>query len=188
MFPGDPEFSLNSFYELPYEYVIRAYQQAQKLWQRELFAYERPIAIQTSLHANFNRDAKKQRKPYKPEDFYLYQPKDDQDLPTGRCGAAAIALIQKRLFPSWALFCYKELASGSEGASAPPLLAFLSPTALLLAPVKVDGGYKGMLIAQEDAGNRWIEFKSPCGRVETLYVPNVPTKVIAQDNMILKRR
>ena len=187
MFPGDPEFSLDNFYQLPFEYVVQAYYQAQKIYQKELHAHERPTALQTSLIANVNRDAKKQRKPYSPEDFYLYQSREEQDLPAGRCGAAALALIERHLFPSWALFCYKELASGA-GSTPPSLLAFISDGAILLAPVKTENGYKGMLIAQEAAGNSWRQFKSPCGRVETLYIPKVPTKIMAQDNIILKRK
>ena len=187
MFPGDPEFSLDSFYQLPFEYVVQAYYQAQKIYQKELHAHERPIALQSSLIANVNRDSKRQRKPYSAEDFYLYQPRDEQDLPAGRCGAAALALIERRLFPGWALFCYRELASGAS-STPPALLAFISDTAILLAPVKTSDGYKGMLIAQEAAGDSWHQFKSPCGRIETLYVPRVPTKVMAQDNISLRRK
>jgi hypothetical protein len=187
LFPGDPEFSYNNFYQLPFEYVVQAYYQAQKIYQKELHANERPIALQSSLIANVNRDSKRQRKPYTAEDFFLYQPRDEQDLPAGRCGAAALALIEQRLFPTWALFCYKELASGASN-TPPALLAFISDTAVLLAPVKTERGYKGMLIAQEAAGECWHKFESPCGRVETLYVPKVPTKIMAQDNMDLKRK
>jgi len=178
---------LNNFYELPFEYVVEAYYQAQKIYQKQLHANERPIALQTSLIANINRDQKKQRKPYGPEDFYLYQPRENQDLPAGRCGAAALALIEQRLFPTWALFCYKQLASGASN-HPPALLAFISDDAILLAPTKTDSGYKGMLIVREAASDNWHEFKSPCGRTEVLYVPKVSTKVMAQDDIILRRK
>ncbi|ADF42372.1 hypothetical protein S-CBS2_gp016 [Synechococcus phage S-CBS2] len=167
--------------------MIEAYKQCVRLHQYELFAYERPIAVQTALHANLNRDPKKRKKPFSPEDYYLYQPREDQDLPAGRCGSAALALIQAGKFPSWGLFCYKELASAATG-DPPPFLAFISECAILLAPVKTVDGYKGMLIAQESASDRWISFIGDGGTEVELYVPTVPTKTIAQDNVMLRAR
>lgn len=155
--------------------------------QVELHAQERPIALQTSMTANMNRDAKKQRKPYGIEEFYLYQPKDEQNLPEGRCAAAAVELYKRKMFPGWAMFCYKELATSAIGAP-PPLLAFMSPKALLLAPIKTEHGYKGMLVAGEEVSEKWQTFMSPCGKMVTMYVPEIKTKFIAQDNVTLRRK
>jgi hypothetical protein len=155
--------------------------------QVELHHQERPIALQTQLLANVNRDQKRQRKPHQLEDFFLYQPREEKDLPVGRCGSAAVELIKQGMFPSWGLFCYKELASSANGM-APPLLAFMSEDAILLAPIKTPVGFKGMLIAQESAGGKWVEMTSPCGRTETLFVPELETKVVAQDNITLQSR
>lgn len=158
------------------------------MYQSELFALERPIAVQTSLHANLNRDSKKRRKPYTPEDYYLYQPREDQSLPAGRAGAAALELIRLRQFPSWALFCYKELALSAADREPPSLLAFVADDAILLAPTKSVHGYSGMLIATEKASDQWIAFRAPDGTTKELYVPEVPTKFVAQDNVILRSR
>lgn len=158
------------------------------MYQYELFAHERPIAIQTALHANLNRDSKKRKKPYTPEDYYLYQPRDEQSLPAGRAAAAAIELIRLKQFPSWALFCYKELALAAADREPPALLAFTSDNAILLAPSKTTGGYNGMLIATEKAGDQWIVFDTPDGTTRELYVPEVPTKFVAQDNVMLRSR
>lgn len=145
------------------------------------------MALHTQVLVNQNRDPKRQRKAHSIEEFYLYQPRDQRDLPPGRCGAAAMEMVKKGILPPWALFCYKDLASSASG-EAPPLLAFVSEDAMLLAPIRVDTGFKGMLIAQESAGGRWITMESPCGRSETLYIPEIPTKFVAEDNVILKAK
>jgi len=158
-----------------------------RMQQYELFAYERPIAMQTALHANLNRDPKKRQKPFTAEDYYLYQPRDEQDLPAGRCGAAALELIKQGKFPSWALFCYKELATGAD-KKPPALLAFISESAILLAPIKTQSGYKGMLIATEEASERYLPFEAPDGSIIEMWVPKVDTKYIARDNVTLRVR
>lgn len=165
--------------------MLIAYSRAQRAYQVELHNIERPMALNTQILVNANRDPKRQRKPHAIEEFYLYQPREQRDLPPGRCGAAALKLSEAGMLPSWALFCYRDLAASASGA-APPLLAFISEEAILLAPVKVDGGFKGMLIAQESAGGKQIRMESPCGRSETLQIPDIPTKYIAEDNVILR--
>lgn len=152
---------------------------------QELHAQERPVALQTSLMANINRDSKKNRTPYKIEDFFLYQPREQQNLPQARYGAAAAELIRLRAFPSWGLFCYKELMCVNSG-NTPSLVAFISEDALLLAPTKEKTGFRGMLIAKESAGGKWTEFTSLCGRKELLYVPAIETKIIAKEDVILR--
>lgn len=144
--------------------------------------------MQTALHANLNRDPKKRKKPFTPEDYYLYQPRDEQSLPAGRAGAAAMELIKRRQFPSWALFCYKELSISAANEEPPSLLALFSQNAILLAPFKVAGGFKGMLIATEEASDRWVEFTMADGTTKELFVPVVPTKFIAEDNVTLRGR
>lgn len=168
--------------------MLIAYARAQKAYQLELHAAERPVALNTQLLANLNRDPKKQKKPIPIEEFFLYQPREERDLPSGSAGAAAISLISSGMYPAWALFCYKELASGAS-ESAPPLLAFMAEDAILLAPQRTPaGGYKGLLIALESAGDRWIRMESPCGKKVELFVPAVPTKVVAEDDVTLRSR
>lgn len=152
---------------------------------QELHYLERPTALQTQLLANLNRDRKKQSRPYKVEDFYMYQPRDERNLPLARNGAAAMMLVRMRVFPSWALFCYRELASASDG-DAPELLAYISEDAILLAPVHKTGTVTGMLIAREEASGKTVQMKSPCGRIITTSIPVIPTKIIAEENVILR--
>lgn len=168
--------------------MLTAYARAKKAYQLELHAAERPVALNTQLLANLNRDSKKQKKPIPLEEFFLYQPREERDLPSGSAGAAAMELIKQRVFPSWALFCYKELAAGA-APEPPTVLAFISKAAILLAPQRTaSGGYKGLLIALEEGGDRWTTMESPCGKQVQLFIPPIPTKVVAEDSVTLRSR
>lgn len=182
-FPNDSEYTLDRFRDLPFEYVIISYSQAVRLTRLEMHMLERPLALQTQIYVNGHKDPKKS-KPAKIEEFYLYQPTDIKNLPSGRNGAAALSLIQQNQFPLWALFCYKELAS-SANASPPELLCFKSDTAILLAPQMHTSGYSGMLIALEEAANKVHVMRSPCGKIFTAKIGAINTKVIAQENVTL---
>lgn len=186
-FPGDVEFTFENFRHLPIEYVVEAYSRGNRLRRLELHEYERPHSLHMAMVANHNRNEESRSEPFSPEDFFLYQPNDQENLPDHRYGAAAIALIEDDLFPSWALFCYKALAARSGGV-APPLLAFMSEDAILLAPIPEGNGFKGLLIAREAASEQWVLMKSPCGKEETLQIPRIGSKVIASEDMVLARR
>jgi hypothetical protein len=183
-FPGDADFTYNSFVNLPYEYALQAYEEGSKMHQITLHENERPIALLASLIANTNRDPKKKLEPYALTDFYLYQPREFQDLPSGRYGSAALALIQKRLFPSWGLTFYSQLSAGASGEE-PTLLAFIGKDFLLLAPAEAPGGYTGMLLALESANKTVQTAYSPCGKSVTFLLPEVKSKVIAEEDYFL---
>ena len=168
---------------MPYEYVMNAYTRVIELRQKELHENERPISMLASILVNQHKDPKK-GKPVAMSDFFLYQPREAAHLPSGRFGAAAHELIKTGDFPSWALFCWKELSQGASG-EPPLILAYIASDCMLLAPVAVPGGYAGLLIASESAGNQVREMVSPCGKTVTLKIPQVQTKVIAEEDVIL---
>lgn len=155
-----------------------------RLYEQELCAYERPIALQTSMVANQGRDPKKQKKAFTPDDFSYYVPKDQRDLPDGAYGAAAKELANHQRFPSWALFCWRELICNSDD-TPPRLLSLQCKDAILLAPQRTNDGWRGMLIAQESASNKRRVFTDDHGREYALTVPFVSTKIIAQENATL---
>ncbi len=164
---------------------MAAYFKGQELHQLEMHKLEQPMALQTAWHANMQRDPKKRREPYGIEDFYLFQPKNLRRQPEERFGAAAMFLQEKGLYPVWALFCFPALRKAAKG-EAPPLVAFVAPDAILLAPSEVeDGKWKGFLIAEKTAGNRSIHFRSPCGREVDLLVPTILDEVIADEEITL---
>ena len=115
-FPGDAEFQLDNFHKLPYEYVYIAHRKAGKLRLRQLNDYEKPIAALTCMTANVNKDSK--TKAFSPSDFFFYRPETDTDGPDGKCGASYLYLIENKMMPPWALFCFKEVSSAA-GATAP---------------------------------------------------------------------
>ncbi len=179
------EFSVDRYYNLPYEYVLEAYDHALKQKQRKLHELESPIALLTSLTANINRDSKKQKKPYKMNDFFLFEPSEDRNIPTGTYGAAAMKLIEIDQFPSWALFVYKDLSASSNGAP-PSLLAFIHEEAILLAPIVKGDLATGMLICTEKAYKKTLEMKSPCGEVISVDIPPLKGAYVAIEDIELE--
>ncbi len=147
--------------------------------------HESPIALLTSLTANINRDSKKQKKPYKMNDFFLFEPAEDKNIPTGTYGAAAMKLIEIDQFPSWALFVYKDLAASSNGAP-PGLLAFIHKEAIILAPIVKGDLVTGMLICTEKAYGKTLEMDSPCGRAINVDIPSLKGAYVAIEDIELE--
>lgn len=140
------------------------------------------------MFANANRDVKKNRKGFTAADFYLYEPREDQNLPHGAFGAAAVAMIKKGVFPSWALFCYKPLADAAAGNPIPPKdLYLMADGALLLAPLATEEGFSGMLICTEDASNKVLSFWDEAGNHYELETPPQHTKFVAEEDAVLHR-
>ena len=146
---------------------------------------ERPIASLTALTANANRDPKRQKKPYKLDQFCLYQLEEDKNLPSYVYGSAAISAHRLGILPNWALFCFKDLASTASKDYEPANPIFLAEDALLLHPVKSGRGWKGLLIAQESAGGKVRTFKDRDGNEFDLAVPFIETKVVAIEGVTL---
>jgi hypothetical protein len=145
--------------------------------------YEKPIAALTCMTANINRSSK--TKPFSPSDFFFYKTGKDVDGPGKRYGAAYMHLAKKGQLPSWALFCYKAV-SANAGASVPEFTALTSNEAILLAPVATSSGFKGMLIARE-AAKGVQTFRGPDGMLVDLVVDDIPTKVVAIEDVELRR-
>ena len=170
---------------MPYQYVLDAYSNGLKNRQGHLHQLEAPTALLCSLFVNSKRDPKKQKVPYKIDDFFLYQPQDAQDIPTGVYGAAAMKLIEKREFPGWALTFYADLKKGAAG-SAPTLLAYQHEKAIVLAPV-IDGKtVKGMLIADYCVSEKIIELQSNHGDMIRLQMPKLSSQYSAEEDIILQ--
>ena len=183
-FPGDPEFSYERFPYLPYSYVISAYEKANELRLIRLHGQERPVSMLASIMVNQARDPKKS-KAVDMSDFYLYQPRESQNLPSGRFGAAAVTLAKQHQFPAWALFCFKELSQCASG-DAPGLLAYIGSDCMLLAPVASPGGYTGLFVATESASGEVREMTSPDGATIKVKLPLVETKIVAEEDVFLR--
>lgn len=118
-------------------------------------------------------------------DFFFYEDRDQANLPEARYGAAAMEMIQQRIFPGWALFTYNELKTRASDALAPELLCLECEDALLLAPNIEDSVVSGMLIATESASNGIRTMQSPCGLQVEVKLPRISNKYEAQEDVAL---
>ena len=153
--------------------------------QRTLHEYESPIANIASMMANQNRDPKKRKEPYKLEHFCLYKPKEEQNLPKYVYGSAAIEAINNGLYPSWALFCYKELAASAHDSYKPSNCIAVSEDAILLHPTVESDGIRGLLIAMESAGGQKRTLVDAKGTSYYVTIPPIGTKMEAAENVKL---
>lgn len=117
-------------------------------------------------------------------DFFLYESKEDMNIPSSVYGAAALALIEARQFPNWALFIYKDLKSAAEGAP-PKLLAYISADFMLLAPIHYDDKVKGMVVCMESAYGQIRQLASPCGQTIKVRCIKGRNKFFASENVEL---
>ena len=156
--------------------------------QRELYEYELPIAQQSALVANQSRDPKRQKTPYKMADFSLYMPVEDRNLASTQYGSSALELIKRGLYPSWALFCYKELVACADNSYVPGVLAIQCDDAILLHPERTPGGMEGMLIACESASGQVRVMTDEHGNSYRVEIPEVGTKYVAEEGVILPHR
>lgn len=146
---------------------------------------EVPVANIAAMQANYKRDPKKKTKPYSFKDFMFYKNKEDTAEPSARYGSAAVALAKQGKMPRWALFCFAELNSSADPGIMPETLAFIAEDAMLLAPIKTNGGWTGLLIALESASDKSRVFRDERGNEYRLTVPYVGTKIIAEEGLIL---
>jgi hypothetical protein len=186
MFPGDPEFSRGNYGDLSYGYVLNAIARGSEMKQVDAYHAELPIAQLTSLTANQQRDPKKVPNPYTAESFCFFRPKSLENLPSGRYGSAAVAMVEAGTYPAWALFCFKELNQKADPNYKPKFPALVSENAILLHPVRSDAGYTGLLIAREAASESMVAFKGLGGEPIPLWVPKIKTKVIAEEGVTLE--
>lgn len=166
---------------MPYQYVLEGILYLNMLEREFLHNVERPIGYLAFQNAELNRDSKKRKKPFSPEEFYFYADKDQEDLPEPRYGAAAKELIRQGLFPTWALFVYKDLKSRAADALPPELLCFACDDAIVLAP-DIDGRIMtGMLIGAETASRQRRTMTSPCGKQIDVELPLINGKFAADE-------
>ena len=185
IYPGDSEFSLQNYHKLPYSYVILCVRNGIKEHKRRLHELERPTALLTSVFANTNRNPKSRKKPYDMTEFALYLSREDRNLPSGSYGAAALILANSGKFPTWALFCYKELVSGARQGYKPKIVAYMHEDAILLHPRHMQNGVMGFLIAKREASNRILTLKDEHGDEIRLQMPEINAEVVAEEDITL---
>ena len=170
---------------MPYERIVTAVRYLNEVRRQNLHEYERPLAVLALQQAEIHRDRKKQKKPYKIEDFYMYMDAAKQNMPSHRYASAFKQLLSMGLCPSWALFVYKDLTNVPDGGKIPEEIALIHPECIILGPDFNDGECRGMLLALEGASGQILEFESTSGYRVMLKVPKISSKVIADEEACL---
>lgn len=142
---------------------------------------EAPVALQTLLLANINRDTKRQKSAYQLDEFFFYQDAEDKNRPSGAYGAAAMKLISLNKFPSWALFAYRDLKDGAVGPPPEPL-AYICEDAMILAPQKKGNLITGMIIGMESASGQLRLMESTTGEKKLVRVLDYTGKYYCQED------
>lgn len=177
-------FGPDSFGELSATYVLKAVRHGQELRRRELHEQELAVANLSALTANINRDAKKQKNPYRAIDFCYFAEKADRNDPDAINAAAYMKLLEDGKLPAWALFCFQEM-KGMAGEVAPPTpLAAIGDGFVLLAPEPANGGMEGLLIAEGRVAGQ--KRRAHIGRQKLwVTIPEFTETVIAREHMFL---
>jgi len=121
------------------------------------------------------------------DDFFLYQPREERNIPTAVYGAAALELIKRKQYPPWALFVFKDLKEAASG-EPPALLGFIGEKALLIAPILKGNSVRCMLICNEQAYGQELLLTSPCGQSIKVYIPVLTGRYTAVENIELEIR
>jgi len=94
-------------------------------------------------------------------DFCLFRNREPGEQPPTEAGAAMLALIAARQFPSFALTFYEPLLQAGQGQPAPSPLALVADDAILLAPRRQGPAWVGFLIAEHSAADQVRPFHWP---------------------------
>lgn len=184
LWPGDPQFSVDAFGELPSFYVLNAIKQGQELRRRELHEREIGVANLTALMANINRDAKKVKNPYKASDFCFFASAQDRNDPDEINASAYFELIETQQLPAWALFVFSEMKSIRTDLPAPDPVAAIGDGFILLAPEPVNGGMSGLLIAEHRVSGQ--KLRVSIGRTKvSVIVPEFSEMLLAREDVFV---
>jgi len=164
---------------------MEAYAEGFKRQNQYLHQTEAPVALLSSLLANANRDPKKQKKPYSMEDFFLYKPRDDRNIPMASYGSAVMKMIELNIFPRWAYCFYKDFKAAAAGP-APARLALMHEHALLIAPEVGENTVRGLLISEDKASDQVLEFESEDGLKLNLKMPKLSIRYSANEDVELQ--
>jgi hypothetical protein len=162
-------------------YVLDAIVELNDIQREELHGIERPIAYLAFQNAEINRDSKKRKKPFAPEDFYYYDNQASEKLPDAKYGAAALELIKREIYPRWGLFVYESLKIKAANATLPETLCLQCEDAIVLAPEFDGREIRGMLIAQRSASEQTREMVTPDGEKFRVRLPRVMDKFEATE-------
>lgn len=131
---------------------------------------------------NRNKDVKHQ--PFALKEFCFWSDVAESPRPPSEAGAAMLELLERNLFPSFALSgpWVQDLQQQGKDAKPPERLCFAAEDAILLAPYRVDQStWGGFLIALASAAGQTRQFASEAGDLVILHIPSdvMPAKTFA---------
>ncbi len=160
-----------------------AIKNAQKLRRAELHEQELATANLTALTANLNRDAKKNKAPYKVSDFCFYSDAAEA-RPDSAPASAYHKLIEQKRLPSWALFVFASFKGQGAAADAPDPVAAIGEGVVILAPEAMAGGIEGLLLATSAVSGQVVEVDVD-GAKFRVAVPEFEDSAIAREHVLL---
>ncbi len=72
-------------------------------------------------------------------------------------GAAYMRLLSDGVLPAWAMFCYADFKGLEPSHAEAGTVAMISEHFILLAPVEIDGGYQGLMLAENVVSGQHVE-------------------------------
>jgi hypothetical protein len=128
------------------------------------------------------RDSKKNRKPFEAADFCFFLDVEE-NRPKARAAAAYMALVKSERLPEWATWIYADMKDG-KGKVYLGDPAMMGDGVILLAPTEIDGGFRGLLLAEAKVSGRQIEMVWR-DMVHLLAIPKFDSFFYAEDEVDL---
>ena len=88
------------------------------------------------------------------------------------------------MLPNWALFCIADFKHQTPAQRSADQVAIIHPSFILLAPVEIEGGLTGLMLAEGSISNSTIEVEWEGDRWQ-LQIPKLDGFTVAQSNVEL---
>lgn len=163
--------------------MIAVLEEASSRRREMLHSLELPTAQLTAMHANLNRDPKKQRKPYSALDFCLFADRE-ASRPEALAAAAYMRLVEDKRLPPWALFCIADFKHATAALRSADEVAMIHDSFILLAPVPIEGGFTGLMLAEGAISNSTIQITYE-DELWAIQIPKLEGFTVATSNIEL---
>lgn len=131
------------------------------------------------MHANLNRDAKKQRKPYSAADFCFFVD-HEENRPEARAASIYMALVKAKRLPGFALPFFSDFKHGEPSKAPLEQVVMLHPEFVFLDPQAIEGGFIGTMIAEHSVSGKTIEVEH-MDQIWTIQVPEFEDYILAKN-------
>jgi hypothetical protein len=128
-----------------------------------------------------NRDPKRTRKAYTAEDFCFFVD-HGYNKPEERAARAFMSLVQAKQLPSFALGFFSDFKHGKASKAPWEEQALVHESFILLAPMPIDGGFTGTMLAENEVAGQVIEVQH-MGQTWVIQVPDFNDYVKAENSI-----